>query len=225
MNNLRRGLIVSCQALEEEPLYGSGIMSKMALAAKVGGAVGFRANGVDDIGDIKKVCDLPVIGIIKKAYPGYEVYITPSMKEINELIKVNPDIIALDATMRPRPEFDSPEKFIKAIKEKFNVRIMADISNYEEGLNAYYAGVDLIATTLSGYTNYTLNREKPDIELIRKLSSNINVPIIAEGHVDTPEQASECLKAGAYAVVVGSAITRPHLITKRFVDQINEVIA
>jgi len=225
MNNLRRGLIVSCQALEDEPLYGSGIMSKMALAAKIGGAVGFRANGIDDIADIKKTCDLPVIGIIKKKYPGFEVYITPSMTEIDELIKAGADIIALDATIRSRPGFDSPEEFIRTIKEKCDACIMADISNYEEGLNAYRAGADLIATTLSGYTNYTLNRQQPDIELIRRLSENINVPIIAEGHIDTPEQASECLKAGAFAVVVGSAITRPQLITKKFVDQINDVIA
>ena len=224
MKILKKGLIVSCQALEDEPLFGQSIMPKMALAAEAGGAVGLRANGIEDILEIKKTSKLPVIGIIKKVYPDYDVYITPSMQEIEELVKAGPDIIALDATMRPRPGYNTPEKFIYSIKQKFDVCIMADISNYQEGVNAFHAGADLIATTLSGYTNYSMGSGQPDIDLIKLLADKIDVPIIAEGHIDTPEQAAECLKAGAYAVVVGSAITRPHLITKKFVDQINEVI-
>jgi len=224
MVNFKRGLIVSCQALEGEPLYGPGIMAKMALAAKDGGAIGLRANGVSDIADIKKVCDLPIIGIIKRKYPGYDVYITPTLKEIEELIQVKPDIIAVDCTLRKRPGFDRPEDYIRAIKENYDVILMADISTYEEGVNAFYAGADIIATTMAGYTDYTRDRELPDIELIKKLVDKVSVPVIAEGHIETPEQAVKCLEAGAFAVVVGSAITRPQLITKKFVESISRVV-
>ncbi|HEY5584200.1 MAG TPA: N-acetylmannosamine-6-phosphate 2-epimerase [Ruminiclostridium sp.] len=219
-----RGLIVSCQALAGEPLYGCGIMPRMALAAKSGGAVGLRVNGVEDIRDIKKVCNLPVIGIIKASYQGFDVYITPSMKEVEALVKVKADIIAVDATMRPRPGFDNPEQFISEIKKRFKVVIMADVSTYEEGINAYNAGADVVSTTLSSYTPYTSERDKPDLDLIRRLVDKIDIPVIAEGNIQTPEQALECLEAGAHAVVVGGAITRPQLITQRFVDIINKVL-
>ena len=222
MYRLHRGLIVSCQATKDEPLYGIGIMTKMALAAKAGGAVGLRANGIEDIIGIKKVCNLPIIGIVKRVYSEYEVYITPSMVEVEELIHAGSDIIALDATMRPRPGFDSPEKFINEIKRKYNQCVMAYVSTYEEGINAFKAGADIIATTLSGYTAYTLKRLDPDINLVKKLSDSLEIPVIAEGNIETPQQAVKCLKAGAFAVVVGSAITRPQMITKRFVDEINE---
>ncbi|HBE77760.1 MAG TPA: N-acetylmannosamine-6-phosphate 2-epimerase [Firmicutes bacterium] len=224
MNILNRGLIVSCQALEDEPLFGMGIMTKMAMAAKAGGAIGLRVNGLDDIIAIKKECDLPVIGIIKKVYRGYDVYITPTMNEVAQLVTVNPDIIALDATMRQRPEFEKPEEFIAAVKKRFNVCIMADISNFEEGFNAFQAGSDMIATTLALDINYGMGKRSPDLDLIRKLAAQISIPVIAEGNIESPEQAVECLKAGAYAVVVGSAITRPQLITKRFVEEINDYI-
>lgn len=220
----RRGLIVSCQALEDEPLFGSGIMPKMALAAKSGGAVGLRANGVDDISNIKKVCHLPVIGIIKANYPGYEVYITPTMQEVERLIEAEPDIIAIDATARPRPEFEKPEQFISAIKSRCDIPIMADISNYEEGVAAYNSGADVISTTLSSYTPYTADRAKPDLELIKMLVNKLDIPVIAEGNIQTPNQALACLEAGAYAVVVGGAITRPQLITQRFVETISKAL-
>jgi len=221
---IKRGLIVSCQALEDEPLYGFGMMARMALAAERGGAVGLRVNGVNDVEEIKKVCHIPVIGIIKTNYDGYDVYITPTMKEVEDLIAVNPDIIAVDATMRPRPGFDKPEKFISAIKERYDIPLMADISNYEEGIAACKAGADIVATTLSSYTPYTAHREKPDIDLIKRLADKVDIPVIAEGNIWTPEQAVECLKAGAYAVVVGGAITRPQLITRRFVEIISSIL-
>lgn len=224
MLKLKRGLIVSCQALEEEPLHGDGIMAKMAKAAMIGGAVGIRANGVTDIADIKKACELPVIGIIKRNYQGYDVYITPSMTEVNELLQVKPDVIALDCTMRPRPGFETPEAYIKTIKANYDVCLMADISTYEEGVNAFLAGADIIATTMAGYTDYTSDRKLPDFELIGRLADKISVPVIAEGHIDDPELARKCLEAGAYAVVVGSAITRPQLITKKFVEGIKGAI-
>ena len=221
---IKRGLIVSCQALEDEPLHGFGMMARMALAAQMGGAVGLRVNGVSDVVETKKLCHLPIIGIIKANYDGYDVYITPTMKEVDDLIAVNPDVIAVDATMRPRPGFERPEQFISAIKEKYNITLMADISNYEEGIAAYNAGADIVATTLSSYTPYTIQRERPDIDLIKRLADKVDIPVIAEGNIWTPEQAVECLRAGAYAVVVGGAITRPQLITQRFVEIISSVL-
>ncbi|GGD60113.1 N-acetylmannosamine-6-phosphate 2-epimerase [Paenibacillus nasutitermitis] len=221
---LKRGLIVSCQAQEDEALYGNGMMARMALAAEAGGAVGLRVNGAEDINEIKALSKLPIIGIIKREYPGYETFITATMKEIDELVPANPDIIAIDATLRARPGYETPQLFIEAIKAKYETVIMADVSTLEEGVIAWQAGADLIATTLSSYTPYTLGREKPDIDLIRRLAERIPIPIIAEGNIATPEQALTCFKAGAYAVVVGGAITRPDLITRRFVDTIDRAI-
>jgi len=221
---LTRGLIVSCQAQEDEALYGTGMMARMALAAEAGGAEGLRVNGVEDICEIRALSKLPIIGIIKRYYSGYEPFITPTMKEIDELVQAKPDVIAIDATLRARPGFDTPQAFIAAIKVKYETAIMADVSNFEEGMNAWHAGADLIATTLSSYTPYTKDREKPDLDLIRRLTEKVNIPVIAEGNILTPELALACYDAGAYAVVVGGAITRPDLITRRFVKTIDRVI-
>lgn len=221
MDILKRGLIVSCQALEEEPLFGMGIMPKMALAAKAGGAIALRMNGVDDIARIKKECDLPVIGIIKKNYAGYAAYITPTLQEVSQLVTANSDIIALDASFGPRPEFERPAEFIQAIKKRYDVCLMADISNFAEGIDAYRAGADLIATTLAPQVGAAAGEKRPDIDLVRKLARRLPIPVIAEGNIESPDQAVACLAAGAYAVVVGSAITRPQWITRRFVTEIS----
>ncbi|GGD56307.1 N-acetylmannosamine-6-phosphate 2-epimerase [Paenibacillus nasutitermitis] len=221
---LKRGLIVSCQADNCEALIGVGIMARMALAAELGGAGGLRVEGITDLQEVRALCKLPIIGIIKKEYPGFEPYITATMQEIDDLMQVKPDIIAIDATFRARPGFDSPRSYIAAIKNKYDIEIMADVSNLEEGIHAWEAGADVVATTLSSYTPYTAEREKPDIELIRALSEKVDVPVIAEGNIVTPELALACLEAGAYAIVVGGAITRPDLISRRFVDTIGGAI-
>jgi N-acylglucosamine-6-phosphate 2-epimerase len=220
LNRIKGGLIVSCQALEDEPLHSSMIMGKMAKAALMGGAVGIRANTPEDCIDIKRNVDLPLIAIYKKVYGSSNVYITPTIEEIKELLPVNSEIIAVDATKRPRPDGKTLEEFFKDIKKIYKGLIMADISTYEEALEAERIGFDIVSTTLSGYTDYTLDRQKPDIKLIKNLHKVINIPIIAEGNIQTPEDAVECLKAGAWALVVGGAITRPQLITKKFVDYI-----
>jgi N-acylglucosamine-6-phosphate 2-epimerase len=221
LNRIKGGLIVSCQALEDEPLHSSMIMGKMAKAALMGGAVGIRANTPEDCIDIKRNVDLPLIAIYKKVYGSSNVYITPTIEEIKELLPVNSEIIAVDATKRPRPDGKTLEEFFKDIKKIYKGLIMADISTYEEALEAERIGFDIVSTTLSGYTDYTLNRQKPDTELIKNLHKVINIPIIAEGNIQTSEDAVKCLKAGAWALVVGGAITRPQLITKRFVDYIH----
>ncbi|MED7789207.1 N-acetylmannosamine-6-phosphate 2-epimerase [Francisella sp. 19X1-34] len=217
---LPRGVIVSCQALEDEPLHSSFIMSKMALAAKQGGAVAIRANSKKDILAIKEEVDLPIIGILKKEYPNSEVFITPTMKEVVEIASSGVDIIAIDATSRIRPDSQSLKDLVTEIKTKFpQLLLMADCSNFEEGVYAQELGFDLVATTLSGYTSQTKGQPLPNIELIRKLAENLEVPVIAEGGISTHQEAISAYDAGAYALVIGSAITRPQLITKGFVEE------
>jgi N-acylglucosamine-6-phosphate 2-epimerase len=153
LNKIKGGLIVSCQALEDEPLHSSLIMGRMALAAKMGGAVGIRANTVEDIKEIRTMVDLPIIGIIKEVYDNSGIYITPTMKEVEKLINSDADIIAFDATLRKRPDDTKIEDIIRAIKAAGKIP-MADISTFEEGIAAEKAGVEIVSTTLSGYTRY-----------------------------------------------------------------------
>lgn len=221
IDQLEDGLIVSCQALPGEPLYAEegGIMPRMAVAAEQNGAVGIRANGVRDIKEIKDVVELPVIGIIKKQYSGFKQHITVTMKEIEALVEINTDIIALDCTLRERPDGLTIQEFVAQIKEKYPEQpLMADISNYEEGVNAAEAGVDFVGTTMSGYTEYTDKKDKADFELIEKLAESLKTPVIAEGRIHNPEEAKKALDLGAFAVVVGGAITRPQQIIDRFVS-------
>ncbi|AEP01111.1 MULTISPECIES: N-acetylmannosamine-6-phosphate 2-epimerase [Heyndrickxia] len=210
-------LIVSCQALEDEPLHSPFIMSKMALAAKEGGAAGIRANSAEDIRAIKAETGLPVIGIVKRDYEGSEVYITPTKKEIDELLAVKPDMIALDATGRKRPGGETLSGLIGYIHEA-GLPVMADISTEEEGLQAARLGADCVSTTLSGYTSYSPKQGEPDFALLKKLVDALTIPVFAEGHFDTPAEVKKALEFGAFAVVVGSAITRPQLITKKFAE-------
>lgn len=223
LEKLKGGLIVSCQALPGEPLYKEegGVMNLMAYAAKMAGAVGIRAQGVQDIIQIKKMVDLPVIGIIKKSYPGYEQYITVTMDEIDALVNAGSDIIALDATMRPRGDGLSINEFIAQIKQKYpNVLLMADISTLEEAINAEKAGCDFVGTTLNGYTAYTCEDKTLNVSLMKKIAENVHIPLIGEGKIHTPQQAKQALEAGAFCVVVGGAITRPLEIAKRFIEEI-----
>lgn len=221
LEKIRGGLIVSCQALKEEPLYSSYIMSRMAYAAMLGGAVGIRANTVADIEEIKKTTDLPIIGIIKEVYGDCNVYITPTMKEIDALVTCGVDIIATDATCRVRPDGKSLEEFFGEVRVKYPDQLfMADCSSYEEGMFAAKIGFDLIGTTMNGYTDYTKGIELPNIDLVAKLAKDCGKPVIAEGGIWLPEQLKAALDAGALAAVIGGAITRPMEITKRFVSAI-----
>ena len=225
LKKIKGNLIVSCQALKGEPLYieDGSMMPLMARAAKQAGACAIRTNGVHDVIGIKEETKLPIIGIIKKGYEGCEQYITVTMDEIDQLVKAEADIIALDCTLRDRVDGKSVAEFIKAIKEKYpEIILMADISNLEEGINACKAGIDMVGTTLSGYTPYTEKLEEPDFKLIEDLAKNIDIPIIAEGRIHTPEQAVKAFDLGAYSVVVGGAITRPLEIATRFINAISE---
>ncbi|KKX99879.1 N-acetylmannosamine-6-phosphate 2-epimerase [Paraclostridium benzoelyticum] len=214
---MNKGLIVSCQALPDEPLYSSFIMGKMALAAKEGGAVGIRANTITDIKAIKAEVDLPIIGIIKQDYDNMIPYITPTMKEIDALVEENIHVIALDATI------NQSENFLKEVLNKYpNQKFMADISTIEEGLRAESLGFQFVGTTLVGYTEQSKNMN--NFEVLSTLIEKCKIPIIAEGNFDTPEKARKALEMGAYSVVVGSAITRPQLITKRFAEEVNKAL-
>lgn len=213
---LKRGIIVSCQATKEEPLHGSEIMARMAKAAEEGGAVGIRANTPEDIKEIKTTVRLPVIGIFKDRVGDFNVYITPTMKHVAQVVKAGADLIAIDCTRRSHPQ--SVEEIFSYIRKNYNVPIIADVADFEDALLVSKLKPDFIATTLSGYTDYTRNRPTPDIELVREISKNIQIPVIAEGNYTQPKQAFEAFVAGAFAVVVGGAITRPQQTTKRFVS-------
>ena len=221
VENLKGKLIVSCQALSNEPLHSSFIMGRMALAAKQGGASGIRANTKEDIKEIRSQVDLPVIGIVKRDYDDSDIYITPTMKEIEELMEVKPEIIAMDATISKRPGNKSLDEFFHEVKAKYPDQLwMADCSTIEEMLNADAMGFDFIGTTLVGYTNQSkgLKIENNDFEIIRKVLKLAKHPLIAEGNIDTPEKAKRVIELGAYSVVVGSIITRPQIITRSFVN-------
>lgn len=211
---LKNGLIVSCQADRSSPLFGPQYMSAMAKAAEMGGAVGIRANGPEDIKAIRDTVDLVIIGIYKVQIPGYPVYITPTFETAREVARAGADIIACDATLRERPVPFS--ELVKMIHNELGLKVMADISTLEEGLRAAEAGADIVATTLSGYTPYSPKRIGPDITLIRELAKALSLPIIGEGRYRYPWQVRRAIKEGAYAVVVGNAITNPISITRWF---------
>lgn len=221
LKSLKGKLIVSCQALEDEPLHSPHIMSKMALAAYQGGASGIRANGYEDIVAIKKEVPLPVIGILKKEYENYKVFITPTLSEVEKVVAAGADMIAVDATSRKRPDGLDLETFIKEIKLRYkDLPVMADISTIDEAEKAEKLGFDCISTTLVGYTEETEGQKlySEDFILLKEILEKIKIPVIAEGNVITPEMAKRCLEIGAYAVVVGGAITRPQQITERFIE-------
>ncbi len=218
ISSLRGGLIVSCQAKAGSPLRSSAIMAAMAQAAAIGGACAIRANTPADVAAIRTVVALPIIGLWKQDIPGYEVYITPTLAAAQAVQAAGADIIALDATLRPHPEGCSAADLIAAVKRELKVLVMADISTLEEGLAAAKAGADLVSTTLSGYTPYSLQQKEPDLTLVQELSRLLSVPVIAEGRISSPGEARAALEAGAFAVVVGTAITAPGAITARFVE-------
>ena len=220
VESVHKKLIVSCQALPHEPLHSSYIMGRMAVAAKEGGAAGIRANTREDIAEIRKQVDLPVIGIVKRDYPDSSVFITPTMKEVEELVETGTEIIAVDATCRVRPEGKTLDEFYREVRAAWPEQLlMADCSTLEEALHADELGFDFIGTTLVGYTEESreLRIEDNAFELSREILSRVSHRVIAEGNIDTPEKVRRVMDLGVYSVVVGSAITRPQLITRTFV--------
>ena len=221
LEELKGKLIVSCQAQPNEPLHSSFVMGRMALAAKEGGAAAIRAESVGDIREIINVTHLPVIGLIKKDYADSPVYITPTLYEVESLLTTNCFMIATDMTIRKRPIKGDLKKMIRLMR-KGQKLILADISTVDEAIAAAALGVDAVSTTLSGYTSYSRTLTGPDLELIRELVSKIDIPVFAEGRINTPNDIVKVMEAGAYAPIVGSAITRPQLITRKFADMLKK---
>ncbi|HUC94067.1 MAG TPA: N-acetylmannosamine-6-phosphate 2-epimerase [Paenibacillus sp.] len=212
----RSSLVVSCQALAHEPLHGSAHMAAMARAAREGGAGGIRANSPTDIRAIREAVELPIIGLWKRDYKGFEMYITPTVEDAVAVHAAGADIVAIDATGRPRPDGLTLERAIAELKRR-GIAVMADISTYGEGLLAAEYGADYVSTTLAGYTPYSEgDGPLPRLDLLKRLADSLTVPVIAEGGISTPQQAGLALAAGAHFVVVGSAITRPQWITARY---------
>lgn len=218
LDKIRGGLVVSCQALDTEPLHSAFIMSRMALAARQGGAVGIRANSKDDILAIRDVVDLPIIGIVKRDYPGSAVFITPTRAEVDELIASGCDMVAMDATARSRPRGDLAA--LVAYAKGKGLVLMADVASLDDVDTAAKQGFDCVSTTLYGYTAETAGHKlyDDDFAFLKLALQRARVPVIAEGNVVTPEMYARCMAIGAFACVVGSAITRPQLITRRFYD-------
>ncbi|MDO4284581.1 MAG: N-acetylmannosamine-6-phosphate 2-epimerase [Eubacteriales bacterium] len=220
-DQIRGGLIVSCQALASEPLYGSEYMAKMAVAAAEGGAAGIRANTPEDIKAIRAAVDLPVIGLYKAEYPDSEVYITPTMKEVDALMEVRPDMIAMDATDRVRPAGMTLEEFFPLVRAKYpDMLFMADCSSFEDAARAQELGFDVAGTTMRGYTAATKGIAIPDYDMLHEMTMKLSIPVIAEGGVWEREQLQRVYQEGILSAVIGTAITRPRDITRRFVEAI-----
>lgn len=216
----QNGVIVSCQAHEDEPLHGPQYMAQMAIAAEQAGAIGVRACGVADIAYIKEHIDIPVIGILKKEYPGYIPIITPTLSDAFSVAYAGADVIAMDCTKHSRPDGQSLKETVQEIRRQTECKIMADIATFEEGKYAYEAGVDYLGTTLVGYTEETKNVKQPGFSLMNKLVKNLPLPVIAEGGLTLPEHVEKAFNIGVSWVVVGTAITRPKYIAEQFIKVI-----
>ncbi|MCY0895372.1 MAG: N-acetylmannosamine-6-phosphate 2-epimerase [Alicyclobacillaceae bacterium] len=216
---LNGGLVVSCQAQSGDPLYGTEFMVAMARSAKLGGASGMRVSA-DDLPAVRAATSLPTIGLQKRRYGDCAVWITPTIAEVDSLVAAGADVIALDATNRRRPGGLSLERLVSQIRAKYgDVPLLADVATCEEALSAERLGFDAVATTLFGYTEEAAGEWPPSVlGLVQQLVDRLRIPVLAEGRLRRPEQAAECLAAGAFAVVVGSAITRPQEITNWFVE-------
>ncbi|MFL9680433.1 MULTISPECIES: N-acetylmannosamine-6-phosphate 2-epimerase [Streptomyces] len=215
LDRLRGALIVSCQAYPGEPMRDPDTMRRVALAARDGGAAGIRAQGLEDVRAIRGALDLPLIGLWKDGAEG--VYITPTARHALAVLEAGADVVALDATDRPRPDGRPLSASIDSVRAAGGL-VMADVSTYEEGVRAAALGAHLVGTTLSGYTPATYDRKAagPDLDLVERLAGALDVPVVAEGRIHSPAQAARALERGAHAVVVGTAITHPTTLTGWF---------
>ncbi|TDE39309.1 N-acetylmannosamine-6-phosphate 2-epimerase [Nonomuraea mesophila] len=216
---LRGGLVVSCQAYEGEPLHGPQFMSAMARSAVLGGAAGVRVNGPADVAAVRAAVPVPVVGLWKDG--DGDVYITPTLEHALTVVRAGADIVALDATSRPRPDGRGLAETIAGV-HRAGALVMADVSTAEEGVAAAEFGADCVSTTLSGYTSAAPPPDGPDLGLVAVLAGKLDIPLFAEGRIGTPAQAARAIELGAHAVVVGGAITRPADITQRFARVLGE---
>ena len=210
---LRGGLVVSVQAPEGSPLAASSQLAAMARAAEAGGAAGIRAQ---DVAAVKEAVGLPVIGLRKRRVEGSEVYITPALEDARAVAAAGADVVAVDATLRPRPGGVTDERFLRELASELDVPVLADVDSLEAGRAAREAGAAAVATTLAGYTDAPAVSGGPDLALVAALAAELDCPVLAEGRIATPDQARAAFEAGAFAVVVGTAITDAVALTRRF---------
>ena len=229
MNNLfikiKNGLIVSCQSEGDDPFNSPEGVTLFAKAAFMGGAVAIRSEGIEKIRSIKKAVNLPIIGLLKSTFPDGYVRITGSYHEVEQLLEAGCDMIAVDGTFRERERLNGPD-FIERIKSRYSCMIMADIATINEAFACENSGADCISTTLNGYTPETISKNKnPNFNIIKQLvQKKMKIPVIAEGRINKPADAKRMLENGAWAVVAGTAITRPRVITQWYVNEINRKI-
>jgi N-acylglucosamine-6-phosphate 2-epimerase len=216
IDQIRGGVIISCQAVVGDPTRAASIMTVFAQSAERGGAVGIRANGAEDVAAIKKVVKLPMIGIWKRPCddPGKYI-ITPSLEDARLLVHAGADIIAADVADRPRPDGVQARELIQQIRGELGVPFMADCADLEQALRAQDAGADLAATTLG--SSYDPGDYEPNLKLLSEMIDHLEIPVVGEGRFWDPAQVETAFRLGAWAVVIGSAVTRPWLITQRFV--------
>lgn len=214
---LKHKLIVSCQARPGEPLNQPAILAAMAQSVAESGASAIRANEPTNIRAIREGVQLPIFGIYKQDYADSPVYITPTVQDAEAIMAAGCDVLTVEATNQPRPNGESLADFFHALRQRFDTPIMADVSTYEEGVRAAELGADFVATTMAGYTPYSRQAPGPDFDLVRDLAATLDIPVIAEGRIATPDDVRQMLTLGAHAVVVGSMITRPGHITDYFV--------
>ncbi|MBL1173926.1 N-acetylmannosamine-6-phosphate 2-epimerase [Pantanalinema sp. GBBB05] len=205
--SLYRGLIVSCQAPAESPMHNPIVITAMAQASVNQGAVGIRLDTPAHVAAVRSCLSVPIIGLWKQQMPGFDVYITPQFHHAQAIAEAGADVIAIDATLRDRPGGETLASLISQIHTDLGKLVMADVDTLEAGIAAAKAGADLIGTTLYGYTAATSQLKPPGFDLLNQLVTALTVPIICEGGIASPAQARQAIDAGAYAVVVGTAIT------------------
>lgn len=225
LEQLKGGMIVSCQSEGDDPFNAAPeYMALFARAAEMGGAIGIRTQGIAKLEAIKRVTKLPVIGLLKKQFLDGTVRITGSFSEVEQLVKSKSDIIAIDGTFRERESLTGPE-FIKEVKKRYGCLVLADIATFAEAKACEEAGVDCVSTTLNGYTPDTLQyHDGPNYDVLKECVNGLSIPVFAEGRYNTPREARKAMELGAYAVISGTAITRPRVITQWFVEEIKNVI-
>lgn len=223
LTQIKNGLIVSCQAEENSPFNSPEGVAMFAISAEQNGASAIRSEGIEKTKKIISAVNLPVVGLIKSKFDDGTVCITRSEKDIEDLLKINCMIIAVDGTARKKNNLSGPE-FIHTIKKKYPAIVWADLSHESEAAPCIEAGADIVSSTLNGYTPQTLNDKKysPNFSIVDKMLKTSSVPVIAEGRINTPEDAAKMIQLGAWAVVVGTAITRPGIITSWFYDAIKK---
>ncbi|PPS45993.1 N-acetylmannosamine-6-phosphate 2-epimerase [Chroococcidiopsis sp. TS-821] len=213
---LKQGLIVSCQAPVDSPLHDPIVIAAIARAAENQGAVGVRIDTPAHVSAVKQRCTVPIIGLWKQQIPGYDVYITPQFAHAAAIARAGADIIAIDATQRQRPEGETLSSLIQQIHRELGKPVMADVDTIESAIAAVAAGADIVGTTLYGYTKQTTHLSPPGFELLTQIVEKVAVPAICEGGIASPQMARQALDLGAYAVVVGTAITGIDYLVKAY---------